>query len=98
MGESGGGHRKFIVLGWILLGICGALVAGRLALREGWIAPFSLPWGLETILLWVFFAVCVMFSMDRGFPRDDPDGRMLHKLRRFLFVAVLATMAVYIWG
>lgn len=84
----------FAVGGMLLL--CAAYIAGRVSAYRGlWKPPEVGPWA--TIAIWTLLAAGLLFSMDRGIPREGPWSSRLYWMRRVLLIAIFATIGVMMY-
>lgn len=73
--------------------VCAATIAGRVAAYRGlWRPPEVGPWA--NIALWVVLAAGLLFSMDRGIPRDGAWSARLYWMRRGLVILIFVTVGV----
>jgi len=77
---------------------CLAVVSAGLLRTHGMVSlpSFPEPWG--NILLWVFLAFSILFSLDRGAPSTGPWGMRLRWTRLGLLFSCVAAVAVVIYG
>ena len=88
--------RKLCFVTGAGIALCAGVVAGRIAAYKGlWKAPDLGPWA--SIALWVALAVALLFSMDRGIPREGLWASRLYWMRRVLVIAVFATIGVTVY-
>jgi hypothetical protein len=88
--------KKLCILTGAALALCAVVIVGRAAIYKGiWRAPEVGPWA--NIALWIIMAVALLFSMDRGIPREGPWSARLYWMRRALLVAVFATIGVMMY-
>lgn len=79
--------RRLTYACWGMTAGCLALASGRILWAFGRWSPPSIPGPWGGILLWAFLALCILFGMDRGIPREGRWGASLLWSRRALLAA-----------
>jgi hypothetical protein len=88
--------RRLCLAAGGMLVLCAAYIAGRVAAYRGlWKPPELGAWA--TIALWAAIAAGLLFSMDRGIPREGTWSSRLYWMRRILVIAIFITIGVMVY-